>query len=92
MQTSSAILLCNKLANLRMKFLLYKKAFDFCISTIKELDVDLYKKYQEKQQTNDKTLLLSNIEIFKDIEYGINTGYLKDVPNLMNMNFLNVCQ
>lgn len=55
-----------------------KKAFDFCISTIKELDVDLYKKYQEKQQTNDKTLLLSNIEIFKDIEYGINTGYLKD--------------
>ena len=61
MQTSSAILLCNKLANLRMKFLLYKKERIY----ISKLD-----KYKEiidrKKETIEKVnYLISRQPVFK---------------------------
>lgn len=57
---------------------LTENAFNFCLETLKELDVDLFNQYQEKHQINENILLMHNIEIFKDLELGITTGYLKD--------------
>lgn len=53
-------------------------AFNFCLETLKELDVDLFNQYQEKHQISENLLLMHNIEIFKDLSLGITTGHLKD--------------
>lgn len=57
---------------------LTETAFNFCLETLKELDVDLFNQYQEKLQISENLLLMHNIEIFKDLSIGITTGYLKD--------------
>lgn len=57
---------------------LTETAFNFCLETLKELDVNLFNQYQEKHQISENLLLMHNIEIFKDLYLGITTGYLKD--------------
>ncbi len=57
---------------------LTENAFNFCLETLKELDVDLFNQYQEKHQISENLLLMHNIEIFKDLSLGITTGHLKD--------------
>lgn len=57
---------------------LTETAFNFCLETLKELDVNFFNQYQEKHQISENLLLMHNIEIFKDLYLGITTGYLKD--------------
>ncbi len=49
--------------------------FDFCLDTLRELDIELLKQFNEKRK---KQKYYANIYTFKNIAYGIKTGKLFD--------------
>ena len=55
-----------------------KDTFNFCIQTIEELDVDLYRQFLEKKELNNKIRCVKNAEIITNLANGINTGILSD--------------
>ena len=55
-----------------------KETFNYCIETIEELDIDLYNKYLEKKETNNKIRCVRNSETISDLANGIRTGLLSD--------------
>lgn len=65
-----------------------KYTFNFCISTIKELDVDLYLKYLEKRELNQKKLNIKNAKIIDDLANGIKTGLLSDGTQFDLLEFI----
>ena len=52
------------------------KIFEFCISCVEELDVDLYNKYILKKANNSFLEIKNKIRIMNDIAYGIKNGVL----------------
>lgn len=62
--------------------------FNFCVSTIEELDVDLYKLYLEKKEINSKIRFVKNAETFTDLAKGINTGFLSDGTQFNLLEFI----
>ena len=55
-----------------------KDTFNFCVSTIEELDVDLYRQFLEKKEINNKIRCVKNAETITNLANGINTGILSD--------------
>lgn len=55
-----------------------KDTFNFCIQTIEELDVDLYRQFLEKKELNNKIRCVKNAETITNLANGINTGILSD--------------
>ena len=55
-----------------------KDIFVYCTKLIQELDIDLYSKYLEKQEANNKMRYIKNIETISDLAKGIKTGVLSD--------------
>lgn len=55
-----------------------KEVFNYCIETIEELDIDLYNKYLEKKETNNKVRYIRNYNTISDLANGIRTGLLSD--------------
>lgn len=60
------------------KFGIDEDIFKFCISAIKELDVDLYQQYLEKKEKNNRIRCLRNAETIVDLANGIKFGILAD--------------
>ena len=55
-----------------------KDTFNFCIQTIEELDVNLYKQFLEKKEVNKKIRCIKNAETITSLANGINKGVLTD--------------
>lgn len=55
-----------------------KDTFNFCVSTIEELDVDLYRQFLEKKEINNKIRCVKNAETITNLANGINTGILSN--------------
>lgn len=55
-----------------------KDTFNFCVSTIEELDINLYKLFLEKKEINNKIRCVKNAETIINLANGINTGILSD--------------
>lgn len=64
-----------------------QEIFDFCIETIKELDLELYNEYVRKKNINIKNNYLESVYNLKDIVNGIKTGYLFDGTNFNLLEF-----
>lgn len=62
--------------------------FNFCISTIEELDVDLYKLFLEKKEINNKIRCVKNSETITNLANGINTGILSDGTQFDLLEFI----
>ena len=62
--------------------------FNFCISTIEELDVDLYKLFLEKKEINNKIRCVKNSETINNLANGINTGILSDGTQFDLLEFI----
>lgn len=65
-----------------------KDIFDFCVSTIEELDVDLYKQFLEKKEINKKIRCVKNAETITNLANGINTGILSDGTQFDLLEFI----
>lgn len=55
-----------------------KEIFEFCVSTIKELNVELYKHYEDKKQQNAKIRYMHNVITITNLAEAIKTGILPD--------------
>ena len=62
--------------------------FKFCVDAIKELDVDLYKQYLAKKESNNKTRCIRNTETIVDLANGINYGLLADGTKFDLLEFI----
>lgn len=65
-----------------------KDIFNFCVSTIEELDVDLYKQFLEKKEINKKIRCVKNAETITNLANGINTGILSDGTQFDLLEFI----
>ncbi len=65
-----------------------KETFKFCVSTIEELDIDLYKLFLEKKELNNKIRCIKNAETVNDLANGINTGVLSDGTQFDLLEFI----
>lgn len=65
-----------------------KDTFDFCISVVEELDVDLYKQFLKKKELNNKIRCVKNAETVNDLANGINTGVLSDGTQFDLLEFI----
>ena len=65
-----------------------KETFNFCVSTIEELDVDLYKKYMRKYEENKIKRFNSNVLTISDLANGIKNGYLNNGTPFTLLEFL----
>lgn len=65
-----------------------KKLFDFCVKTIEELDVKLYKKYLEKKELNNKIRFIRNKKAIQEIAEGIRTGFLPNGEKFDILEFI----
>ena len=65
-----------------------KEVFNFCVLTIKELDLELYQKYLYKKEYNKRVRFVRNVEVIKDLANGINTGILKDCTPFDLLEFM----
>lgn len=65
-----------------------KEIFEFCVSTIEELDVELYKQYEDKKQQNAKIRYMHNVMTITALAEGINTGILPDGTPFDMLEFL----
>lgn len=65
-----------------------KETFDFCVSTIEELNVDLFKQYEDKKQQNAKIRYMHNVMTIQLLAEGINTGVLPDSTPFDMLEFL----
>lgn len=87
MQILSAILLCNKLANLRIKFLVYENGMP-----INDLDaaaditrISLIEDGKEIEQKNIITKLVNNGMSIEDLSQKLNMS-IADINNILNQN------
>mgnify|MGYP003004496800 CR=1 FL=1 len=62
-----------------------KDTFNFCVSTIEVLDVDLYKLFLEKKELNNKIRCVKNSETINNLANGINTGIFVSV-SILSLN------
>lgn len=67
------------------KYGINKDIFDYCIKTIEELDVDLYKTYMEKKTINMEKRCFNNKITIHKLAIGIRTGKL---PNGSEFNMI----
>lgn len=65
-----------------------KKIFEFCVKTIEELDIDLYKKYLEKREANNKIRFIKNKLTIKELAEGIRTGFLPNGDTFDMLEFI----
>lgn len=65
-----------------------KEIFDFCVSTIEELNVSLYKQYEDKKQQNAKIRYMHNVITIQTLAEGINKGILPDGTPFDMLEFL----
>lgn len=65
-----------------------KEVYDFCLKTIEELDVELYKKYQAKKEENAKIRHIRNTTTIENLAEGIKTGILPDGTEFNMLEFL----
>lgn len=65
-----------------------KDTFNFCVSTIEVLDVDLYKLFLEKKELNNKIRCVKNSETINNLANGINTGILSDGTQFDLLEFI----
>ena len=65
-----------------------KEIFNFCVSTIEELDVNLYKQFLEKKEINKKIRCVKNAETITNLANGINTGILSDGTQFDLLEFI----
>lgn len=65
-----------------------EEIFEFCLSVVDELDVDLYKYYHYKINKDKKDVKENYKEIIKDLAFGINNGTLKDGTKFDFLEFL----
>ena len=67
------------------KYGINKDIFDYCVKTIEELDIDLYKMYMEKKATDMEKRCFNNKITIHKLAIGIRTGKL---PNGSEFNML----
>jgi len=65
-----------------------KETFDFCVSTIEELNIELYKQYEDKKQQNAKIRYMHNVMTITTLAEGINNGILPDGTPFDMLEFL----
>ncbi|MBO5376110.1 MAG: hypothetical protein J6A52_04595 [Bacilli bacterium] len=62
--------------------------FDYCLSVINELDLDLYKKCVNKQEENKKIRIMLTRAKVNEIMCGIKTGFLSDGTPFDEIEFI----
>ena len=70
------------------KYGIDKEIFEYCVDTIHELDINLYKRYLERKYMNNKIKCLYNSKVIHNLAIGILKGKLPDGTKLDIFEFV----